>query len=146
MLHGTEAAPPCASQITRVKGQLKLSLLTFSILWSVRRCTCHKYINKCNWCNWWSGTLSLHPLLVSKVRDKRTTKPTLDAGLLPGRPDMSDGSFRTNWTLEVRLIGNELAHESHQALQLFRSGCGHPLIERPRFCNFGKAGRDTYNL
>ena len=58
------------------------------------------------------------------MRDKRTTEPTLNTGLLPGRSHMSDGFFRSDWALEMRRIGNELAHKSRQALDLFRSGCG----------------------
>ena len=70
------------------------------------------------------------------VRDKCTTKPALDAGLLPGRPDMSDGFFWTDRALEVRRISDELAYESLQALQLFRSGFGYALTKRSRYCNF----------
>jgi hypothetical protein len=44
---------------------------------------------------------------------------------------MSDGFFRRDWALEVRRIGYQLARESHQALHLFRSRCGHTLIKRP---------------
>jgi len=39
------------------------------------------------------------------MRDKCTTIPTVDAGLLPGRPDISDGFVYRGWALEVRGIG-----------------------------------------
>ena len=77
-------ALPCASQIRRVIKHLESNNVTFFILWSVRRYTYYAYINKCVWCNRGSRTPNLHPLFVPKVRDKRTTKPTLDAGHLPG--------------------------------------------------------------
>jgi hypothetical protein len=44
---------------------------------------------------------------------------------------MADGFFWRDWALEVRCIGLERAHESHQALYLFRSGCGYALISCP---------------
>lgn len=91
-------------------------------------------------------TLSLHPLLVSKMRDKRTTKRTLNAGLLPGRPDMSDGFFRNDWALEMWRIGYKLAHESCQALDLFRSGCGYILIKRPDVAILKVGGRGIHTI
>lgn len=91
-------------------------------------------------------TPSLHPLLVSKMRDKRTTKPTLNAGLLPGRPDMSDGFFRSNWALEMWRIGYKPAHESRQALDLLRSGCGYILIKHPDVAILKVGGRGIHTI
>ena len=58
------------------------------------------------------------------MRDKRSTVPTLDAGLFPCRADMSDGFLGRNWAFEVRRVGNKLAYESHHALHFFGSSCG----------------------
>lgn len=60
-----------------------------------------------------TGTLSLQPLLVSQMRDKRTSIPIVDAGLLPSGPDLWNGFLYRSWALKVRRIGRELAHESH---------------------------------
>ena len=55
---------------------------------------------------------------------------------------MSYGFFRTDWALEVRRIGNELAQESRQTLYLFRSGCGYAFNnKKSRCCKFEKAGK-----
>ena len=90
---------------------------------------------------------NLHPLLVSHVRDEGTTKATLDAGLFPRGPHMSDRLLRTDRALEVRRILEQLAHESVQALQLFRSGCGYALTSRSKGLQLFKkrqGRRDTY--
>ena len=72
----------------------------------------------------WTWTLDLQPLLVSKMRDKCTAIPSVDADLFPGRPVSPDRFVYRRWTLEVRGIGRKLAHDSHQALDLLWSGCG----------------------
>lgn len=80
-------------------------------------------------------TLGLHPLLVSKMRDKHTTIPILDASLLPDRPDRSDGFLCRDWALEMRRIGRNLAYKSHQSLRLFWSNYGHVLAKYPWYFN-----------
>ena len=78
-------------------------------------------------------TLDLYPLLVSKMRDKRTAIPILDASLLPDRPDRLNGFLRGDWALEMRCIGRKLAHETHQSLCLFWSNCGYALARSQVF-------------
>ena len=76
-------------------------------------------------------TPNLHPLLISKLRDECTGIPGLNAGPLPKRPDSLDGSFYGDWTLEVRRIGLNPAHEFHQPLGLFGSHCGYTSVNCP---------------
>lgn len=68
----------------------------------------------------YARALGLHPLLVSVVRDESTTKSSLDAGPFPQCRDVFDGLLWSDWALEVRRIGRDLAHESHQACLLLR--------------------------
>lgn len=65
------------------------------------------------------------------MRDKRTSIPSLDAGPLPERPEISDGFVYRDCALEVRRIGLHLAHECHQSRHLFWSDCGYALVKCP---------------
>lgn len=65
------------------------------------------------------------------MRDKCTTIPTVDTGLLPSRPDDWDCFFYRHWALEVRGVLLEFAHHVHQCFDLFRSGCEFALAEDP---------------
>ena len=59
---------------------------------------------------------------------------------------MLDGFFRTDWALEVRRIGDELANESRQALDLFRSGWGECISKiDPDVSILKKQEGDKYN-
>ena len=70
-------------------------------------------------------------MLVPKVRDKGTTITIIDAGLLPGRPDSSDGFVYRGCALEMGRIGRKLVRESLQTLNLFWSGYGSVLVQCP---------------
>ncbi len=65
----------------------------------------------------WIWTLGLQPLLVSMMRDECAAIPTLNADLLPGRPDDWDGFVYRSRALEVRGIGCKLTHESPSRLE-----------------------------
>ena len=76
---------------------------------------------KCICCKWIWTRNSLQPLLVAKLRDECAAISIVDAGLLPGRPDGADGFVHGGGALEVRCVGGKLAHETHQAFDLFGS-------------------------
>lgn len=61
----------------------------------------------------------LHPLLIPKMRHKRTRIARLDARSLPHASDRLHGSLDGDRTFEVRRIGLSSADEFHQAFGLF---------------------------
>jgi hypothetical protein len=60
----------------------------------------------------------LHPLLVSKMRDERTTVSILNADFLPERHVCLDSFIHGHKALEIRSISRHLPHEAHQTLHL----------------------------
>lgn len=58
------------------------------------------------------------------VRNKSTTKPSLNGSLLPGLPDLFHRIFGRGWALEVGRILCDCSHKLHQALTLLWSDYG----------------------